>query len=173
MTSLPPARPSRRDPCLRDTSHETNLPRRQPLALTRIGPHLRAVNAKAPPPRTRSVRALRGATTVAADDPVLIREAVIELLETLLDENDLSPSEVISAVFTATPDLVSEFPAHAARTLGWTDIPLLCAQELPVEGALPRCIRVMLHAETRLHRAEIRHAYLRDAVLLRQDLLSD
>jgi len=119
------------------------------------------------------VRALRGATTVTADDPAAIREAVIELLETMLDDNDLTPADVISALFTATPDLVSEFPAHAARTLGWTDIPLLCAQELPVEGALPRCIRVLLHAETRLHRSEIKHAYLREAVLLRQDLQSD
>jgi chorismate mutase len=133
--------------------------------------HLRAVAV--PPPRSRGVRAFRGATTVAADEPALIREAVIELLETLLDDNDLAPHDVISAVFTATPDLVSEFPAHAARLIGWTDIPLLCAQELPVAGALPRCIRVMLHAETRRQRAEVRHAYLREAVLLRQDLLSD
>jgi chorismate mutase len=134
-------------------------------------PHLRLVAA--PPSRARGVRAFRGATTVAADEPELIREAVIELLEAMLDDNDLSPNDLISAVFTATPDLVSEFPAHAARVLGWTDIPLLCAQELPVEGALPRCIRVMLHAETRRQRSEVKHAYLREAVLLRQDLLSD
>jgi len=126
-----------------------------------------------PPPRTRSVRAVRGATTVAADDPTLIREAVTELLETILNDNDIVPADVISAVFTATPDLVSEFPAHAARLFGWTDIPLLCAQELPVHGALPRCIRVMLHAETRRQRSEIRHVYLRDAILLRADLLAD
>lgn len=123
--------------------------------------------------RPRSVRAVRGATTVAADEPVLIREAVTELLEALLDDNDLAPVDIISAVFTATPDLVSEFPAHAARLYGWTDIPLLCAQELPVHGALARCIRVMVHAETRLARNEIRHVYLRDAILLRADLLAD
>jgi chorismate mutase len=116
---------------------------------------------------------VRGATTVAADDPVQIREAVTELLEVILNDNDIVPNDIISAVFTATPDLVSEFPAHAARLFGWTDIPLLCAQELPVQGALPRCIRVMLHAETRRQRSEIRHAYLRDAVLLRADLLAD
>lgn len=125
------------------------------------------------PNRPRSVRAVRGATTVAADDPVLIREAVIELLEAILNENDIVPAEVISAIFTATPDLVCEFPAHAARLFGWTDIPLLCAQELPVGGALPRCLRVMLHVETRRSRSEIRHLYLRDAVLLRTDLLAD
>jgi chorismate mutase len=125
------------------------------------------------PNRIRSVRAVRGATTVAADDPLLIREAVTELLEAILNDNDIVPNDVISAVFTATPDLVSEFPAHAARLYGWTDVPLLCAQELPVQGALPRCLRVLLHAETRRLRSEIRHIYLRDAVLLRSDLLSD
>lgn len=121
----------------------------------------------------RAVRAVRGATTVAADRPALIREAVTELLEAILDENDIVPADVISAVFTATPDLVSEFPAHAARLLGWTDIPLLCAQELPVTGALARCIRVLVQVESRRTRAEIRHIYQRDAILLRSDLLAD
>ncbi len=124
-------------------------------------------------PRPRAVRAVRGATTVSADVPVLIREAVHEMLDALLDDNDLVPADIISAVFTATPDLVSEFPAHAARLYGCTDIPLLCAQELPVVGALPRCIRVMLHAESTRARNEIRHVYLRDAILLRSDLLAD
>jgi chorismate mutase len=125
------------------------------------------------PIRLRSVRAVRGATTVVADEPELIREAVTELLEAILNDNDIVPADVVSAVFTATHDLVSEFPAHAARLFGWNDIPLLCAQELPVTGALPRCIRVMIHAETRRLRSEIRHVYLRDAVLLRADLLAD
>jgi len=123
--------------------------------------------------RQRSVRAFRAATTVAADQPALIREAVQEMLDALLDDNDLVPADIISAVFTATPDLVSEFPAHAARLYGWTDIPLLCAQELPVVGALPRCLRVMVHAESSKARNEVRHVYLRDAVLLRSDLLAD
>ena len=125
------------------------------------------------PNRLRSVRAVRGATTVAADEPLLIREAVTELLEAILNDNDIVPNDIISAVFTATNDLVSEFPAHAARLYGWTDVPLLCAQELPVAGALTRCVRVLLHAETRRQRSEIRHVYLRDAVLLRSDLLAD
>ncbi|WKW11231.1 chorismate mutase [Pseudogemmatithrix spongiicola] len=125
------------------------------------------------PSRPRSVRAVRGATTVSADQPVLIREAVHEMLDAMLDDNDLVPADIISAVFTATPDLVSEFPAHAARLYGWTDIPLICAQELPVVGALPRCLRVMLHAETTRAKHEIRHVYLRDAILLRSDLLAD
>ncbi len=123
--------------------------------------------------RSRSVRAVRGATTVSADQPVLIREAVQEMLDAILDDNDLVPADIISALFTATPDLVSEFPAHAARLYGWTDIPLLCAQELPVSGALTRCIRVMVHAESTRTRNEIRHVYLRDAILLRADLLAD
>lgn len=122
---------------------------------------------------SRSVRAVRGATTVEADRPELIREAVTELLEAVLEDNDLAPTDIVSALFTATPDLVSEFPAHAARLYGWTDVPMLCAQELPVAGALPRCIRLMLHAETRRARTEIRHVYLRDAILLRADLLAD
>jgi chorismate mutase len=119
------------------------------------------------------VRAVRGATTVAADEPELIRAAVHEMLDELLDQNDLSSMEIISALFTATPDLLSEFPAHAARQYGWTDVPLLCAQELPVEGALPRCLRVMLHVETTKARHEMKHVYLHGAVLLRQDLMSD
>lgn len=119
------------------------------------------------------MRAIRGATTVERDDPALIREAVTELLKTMLDDNEVVLAQVISAVFTATPDLTSEFPAHAARLLGWTDVPLLCAQELPVQGALPQCIRVLLHVESRRERAEIKHSYLRHAVLLRADLLAD
>lgn len=137
----------------------------------------RAASGHLPPvisrPNPRSMRAVRGATTVAADEPTLIREAVIELLEAVLDENDIVPADVVSAVFTATPDLISEFPAHAARLFGWTDIPLLCAQELPVRGALPRCIRVLMHAETRRPRNEIKHVYLREAILLRADLMAD
>ena len=119
------------------------------------------------------VRAVRGATTVPFDDPLVIREAVHELLDALLDMNDLTSLDVISCIFTSTADLVSEFPARAARSYGWTDVPLLCAQELPIDGALPRCIRALLHVETSRARHEMQHAYLHEAVLLRQDLLSD
>ena len=120
-----------------------------------------------------SIRAVRGATTVPADDPALIRGAVHELLDELLDVNDLTSLDIISAMFTATPDLVSEFPAHAARLYGWTDVPLLCASELAVDGALPLCLRVMLHVETKRGRHEMKHVYLHYAILLRQDLMSD
>lgn len=123
--------------------------------------------------RRLTVRGVRGATTVQGDHPPEIRDAVQELIEAMLEENDLTSMDIVSAIFTTTPDLVSEFPAHAARLYGWTEVPLLCAQELPVEGALPHCIRILLHVETTRLRHEIRHLYLRDAVLLRQDLVSD
>lgn len=125
------------------------------------------------PSLQRSVRAIRGAITVPADEPGQIRTAVFELLTAMMDENDVAPADIISALFTSTPDLTSEFPAHAARMFGWTDIPLICAQELAVPGALPRCLRVMLHVETARQRGEIKHQYLRDSVLLRADLLGD
>jgi chorismate mutase len=120
-----------------------------------------------------TVRGVRGATTVERDEPLEIRAAVQELIEALLEENDLTSMDIVSAIFTTTPDLISEFPAYAARMYGWTDVPLLCAQELPVDGALGRCIRVLLHVETTRLRHEMRHLYLRDAILLRQDLVSD
>jgi chorismate mutase len=120
-----------------------------------------------------AVRALRGATSVTRDEPGLIREAVQELLDKLLEENDVAVADVVSAVFTATTDLVSEFPAHGARLHGWTDVPLLCAQELGVHGSLPRCLRVLLHVETTRARNQMRHVYLHEAILLRKDLLSD
>ena len=117
------------------------------------------------------VRAVRGATTVAADEPALVRAATAELLEAMLHANALPASRVISAIFTVTPDLCSEFPARAARLLGWTDVPLLCAQEIAVPGALPRCIRVLLHASSARPRGRVRHVYLRDAVALRPHLV--
>ena len=120
-----------------------------------------------------TVRGVRGATTVPRDESHEIRDAVQELIEAMLEQNDLTSMDIVSAIFTTTADIVSEFPAHAARLYGWTDVPLLCAQELPVDGALPRCIRILLHVETTRLRHEMRHLYLRDAILLRQDLMSD
>jgi chorismate mutase len=114
--------------------------------------------------------ALRGATTVTADDPALIAEATQELLRALLERNSLQPSEVISAFFTCSPDLTSAYPAQSARDMGWRQVPMLCAADLPVRNALSRCIRVLLHVEARVHGNAARHAYLRDAVALRDDL---
>ena len=88
----------------------------------------------------------------------------------MLARNDLSTDDLVSVIFTCTPDLVSDFPAAAARTLGLGDVPLLCAQEMAVPGALERVVRVMAHAETPRERSQIAHVYLRGAEVLRQDL---
>jgi chorismate mutase len=114
-------------------------------------------------------RALRGATTVEQDSEEEIRTSTRELLSVLLDENGLDPRAVISAFFTCTPDLHSAFPAQAARELGLHDAALLCAMEIDVRGALPRCIRALLHIETDLRQDELRHVYLREAVTLRPE----
>lgn len=116
------------------------------------------------------VRALRGATTVAADDKELIAEATAELLREMLERNGANGDDLISIVFTSTADLVSEFPAAAARRIGLADVPLLCAQEIAVPGSVPRCIRVLMHLYTSQDYASLRHVYLRDARALRSDL---
>jgi chorismate mutase len=120
--------------------------------------------------KDRPMRAIRGATTVDSDTPDRIRRVTRELLETIVARNDFTSADVISAIFTVTDDLRSEFPAHAARELGWLDVPLLCTMEIPVPGSLPRCIRVLLHIESSKARTEIRHVYLHDARSLRPDL---
>lgn len=116
------------------------------------------------------VRALRGAITVEVDEAGAIEAATVELLRAMLDKNGASPESLISVVFTATTDLVSEFPAVAARTIGISDVPLLCAQEIPVPGGIPRCIRVLMHLYTERDYASLRHVYLREARGLRTDL---
>ena len=104
------------------------------------------------------------------DAPAEIRAATRELLEALVQRNALAHDDIISAIFSVTEDLRAEFPAHAARELGWADVPLLCTMEIPVPGALARCIRVLLHAETTMPRAGLRHVYLHGARALRPDL---
>lgn len=121
-------------------------------------------------PTARAVRAVRGATGLAADDRAELLDAVTELMVTLFERNGLTPGDVISVIFTTTPDLHSEFPALAARQLGLGDVPLLCAQEIAVVGAMPRVVRVLAHVETARSRAEIRHVYLRGTEALRKDL---
>ncbi len=116
------------------------------------------------------IRALRGATQLRADDATEMADAVVELMGELLARNDLTTDDLISVIFTSTPDLRSAFPAAAARTLGIGDVPLICAQELDVVGALPRVVRVMAHAALDRPRGEIVHVYLRGAEVLRQDL---
>ena len=120
-----------------------------------------------------SVRGVRGATTVDSDDPAQIRAAARELMEEILRRNQIVDfDDVISAVFTTTEDLVSAFPAEAARAMGMNQVPLLCAQEIPVTGSMPRCIRVLLHVNSDRKPKEIEHVYLRDAQKLRPDLKS-
>jgi chorismate mutase len=119
--------------------------------------------------RERHLGAIRGATTVDEDDASAIRTATAELLRRIVAVNDLTPADVISALFTLTPDLRSAFPAHAARELGWTDVALLCTMEIPVPGAIARCIRVLLHVETTTPRKQLRHVYLRGARALRPE----
>lgn len=116
------------------------------------------------------VRAIRGATRLSADDPVEMTDAVVELVEAMLERNDLDRDTLISVIFTATPDLVCMFPAAAARGAGLGDVPLICAQEIAVPGALSRVVRVLAHAEVDRPRSAISHVYLRGAEVLRQDL---
>lgn len=117
-----------------------------------------------------AIRAVRGAIQVEADDRDEILTASAELVRAVLDRNSIDPSDLISVIFTATPDLRSEFPAYAARLMGITDVPLLCSVEIDVAGAMPRVIRLLAHVETDLERAAIRHVYLRGAAALRTDL---
>ena len=119
------------------------------------------------------VRGIRGATTVSADQPDLVLDATRDLLLAICQANpSLHPADLASAWFTTTPDLVSTYPARAAReSLGWTGVPLMCTQEIPVPNGLPRCIRVLLHWNTDLAQAEINHVYQNEAVRLRPDLV--
>ena len=117
-----------------------------------------------------SVRAIRGATTVDADTPEAITERVVALLRLILDRNELVEDDLISILFTATEDIVSTFPATAARSMGLGAVPLICARELCITGSVPRCIRVMLHVTTDRPRDQIHHVYLEGAQGLRDDL---
>jgi chorismate mutase len=117
-----------------------------------------------------AIRAIRGATQLDSDDRDHLLVSVEELIREILDQNDIDTERLVSMILTATPDLHSEFPALAARQLGIGDVPLLCAQEIDVDGAMPRVIRVMVHIESDVPRGEIRHVYLRGAAALRRDL---
>lgn len=117
-----------------------------------------------------SVRALRGAITVEEDTSEAIDEAVIALLGALFERNELSNDALISVILTATDDLHAKFPASSARLFGLGDVPLLCARELEIDGATPRCVRVMIHFTTDRARDELHHVYLRGAAGLRDDL---
>ena len=119
---------------------------------------------------TERLRAVRGAITVAEDTPDEVVSATRLVLEDMIARNGLSPDDMVSLIFTATSDVTSQFPAVAAREMGLTGVPLLCATEIPVPGSLPLCVRVMLHAYMP-EDAPVAHSYLREAVRLRDDLV--
>lgn len=116
------------------------------------------------------VRGIRGAINVAENNKAEILEATRELLVKITQENNVQKEDIVSVFFTLTPDLNAVFPAAAARELGWDEVPLLCASEVDVPGALSFCIRVMMHVNTTLHQSQVRNIYLREARNLRADL---
>lgn len=117
-----------------------------------------------------AVRAVRGATQLEADVREHMLDRVAEMVSDVMAANGLDVDDFISVIFTATPDLVSEFPAYAARRLGFGDVPLICARELAVEGAMPRVVRMLAHVESDLGKQEVTHVYLHGAAALRSDL---
>jgi chorismate mutase len=116
------------------------------------------------------VRGLRGATTVDADTVEQVTQRSQELILRLMERNDLTEDDIVSVLFTATADVTSVFPATAIREIGFGAVPLLCAAEIAVPGAMPLCIRVLLHVHTTRTRDEIHHVYLHGAQGLRDDL---
>jgi chorismate mutase len=120
--------------------------------------------------RPQRLRALRGATTAEANDAGAIIEATAELLREMMRRNDLDPDDVVSMIFTATPDLDAEFPASAARKIGMSHVPLLCAREIDVPDSVGRCVRVLMHVQTSREPAALKHVYLGAARQLRTDL---
>ena len=117
-----------------------------------------------------NVRAIRGATCLQHDDAAEMAEAVTELLTELMARNSISSDDLISVLFTSTPDLHSAFPAAAARGVGLADVPLICAQEIDVTEAMEKVVRVMVQVQTLKSRVDIKHVYLRGAEALRQDI---
>ena len=117
-----------------------------------------------------AVRAIRGATQLENDVREHMLDRVAEMVRGVIAANDLAVDDFISIIFTATSDLVSEFPAYAARQLGFSDVPLICARELEIEGSMPRVVRMLAHVESDLPKSEITHVYLHGAANLRRDL---
>jgi chorismate mutase len=121
--------------------------------------------------QSMGVRGIRGAITVDRDEPMQILDATERLIRAIVERNGLQSEDVASALFTVTPDLRSEFPAAAARRIGWTLVPLLNFTEIGVPGRLGRCIRVLVHVNTNVRQDEIEHVYLEGAITLRPDLV--
>ncbi len=117
-----------------------------------------------------AVRAVRGAVQVEGNDRDQIMAGTAELVTAVMTRNELTTDDVISVIFTATPDLTAEFPALAARQLGFQEVPLLCGMEIDVPGAMPRVVRLMMHVETAKPRSALQHVYLHGAAALRLDI---
>jgi len=117
-------------------------------------------------------RGIRGATTVTRNSREDILAATTELLQLMVERNELHTDDIASAIFTMTEDLDAEFPALAARSLGWTETALVCMREIPVPGSLNSCIRVLLHVNTARSGAEMQHVYIRNAINLRPSFSS-
>jgi len=146
------------------------MPSRTPSSRPRRRPGSPSPKTQRPPRGpTRRLRAIRGAISVDHDESTAIYDATRELLSAIVARNGVATGDIISVIFTVTADLRSAFPALAARQMGWIDVPLLCTMEIPVPGALGRCIRVLLHVETTRPRSRIEHVYLREAESLRPD----
>ena len=120
-----------------------------------------------------ATRGIRGATTITIDEKEQVLSATKKLLTSILEANPaLRTEDIASALFTVTEDIVSAYPALAARQMGWDQVPMMCAREIPVPGGLPLCIRVLIHWSTEEEQSAVKHVYLRDAVKLRPDLTS-
>lgn len=118
------------------------------------------------------IRGIRGAVVVKEDQPREILSSTRKLIEEIILANPILDAEdIASVIFTTTPDLISTYPARAAREIGWTDVPLLCCQEIPAQEGLPRCIRILIHWNTDLTQGEVNHVYLGRAAELRPDLV--
>ena len=118
------------------------------------------------------VRAVRGATTVESDDIEEIIAGTVSVLKKMVEENKIETDDIISVIFTMTHDLNAGFPAAAARRLGWTDVALMCMNEIDVPGSLKKCIRILMHINTEKKNTDIRHIYLKEARELRPDLVN-
>jgi chorismate mutase len=119
---------------------------------------------------TMSVRGIRGAINIASNTKEEILSKSRELLEAILRANKVKPDDIAAAIFTLSPDLNADFPAYAARLMGWRDVPLMCAREIDVPGAMEKVIRVLLLVNSRIPASKIRHQYLGDTPQLRPDL---
>lgn len=118
------------------------------------------------------VRGIRGAVTVAENSRTAIITATEQLLNLIAGENEIDSEDIVSIIFSVTADLDAVFPAEAARRLGWSMTPLMCTTEIPVSGAMEKCVRVLMHAYTKRDQSEVRHVYLGEAAKLRPDLSS-